>query len=202
MPKKIILASESPRRKDLLSLLGCKFEIIKPNIHENIHLKKPSYLVKNLALQKARKIKNLIQKKAVIIAADTIVFCKNEIIGKPQSHQDAKRILNKITRYPHFVYTGFVVMDLFTAKTYSDYEKTEVFMNKIPSNEINKIIEKHKDKAGCYAIQTNDNLVKKINGDFYNVVGFPIKKISLILKDCGIKISDKKLEALYRGKLW
>jgi septum formation protein len=196
MQKTIILASQSPRRQELLKAIGLKFEILNPNISEITSLKKPSFIVKDIAYQKALKIKNNLSHKAIIISADTIVFCNKEIIGKPKSYEDAKRILKKLTRYPQFVYTGFVIMNLYTGETYTGYEKTKVIMNPIPSNLLDKIISENMDKAGCYAIQSKDKLVKSITGDYYNVVGLPLKKVVEILKKCDIEIDDKKYSKL------
>jgi len=110
MNKHIILASQSPQRQEILKSIGINFQIITPNIPETSDLTKPSFFVKELAYQKAEQIKNTINHKAIIIAADTIVFCKGEIIGKPKSIKNAKRILNKIIKYPQCVYTGFTVI--------------------------------------------------------------------------------------------
>jgi len=196
MNKTIILASKSPRRQQLLKAIGLNFKIIVPTISETSLFKKPSLFVKKLAYEKALETKKKLDSKAIIIAADTIVFCKNEIIGKPNSKKDAKRILNKIIKYPQTVYTGFSIIDLYTNKTYTSYEKTTVIMHKIPKTSFEKIIAENMDKAGCYAIQSKDKLVKSIKGDYFNVVGLPVARIIEILKDYGIKIDENKYKTL------
>ena len=202
MKKTVILASQSPRRQEILKSIGINFKILNPNISEKTGFKKPSFIVRDIANKKALKIKNFINEKSIIIAADTIVFCKKEIIGKPKSYKDARRILNKITKFSQFVYTGVVILDLYENKIYKDYEKTKVIMNKIPEDLVDKIISENMDKAGCYAIQSGDKLVKKIVGDYYNVVGLPLGKVLGMLKKCGLKIDENRYKNMIKeGKL-
>ncbi|MCP3659185.1 MAG: septum formation protein Maf [Bacteroidetes bacterium] len=179
--KKIILASHSPRRQELLSALGLNFEIIVPRLPEFSTLHKPSAIVKELAFNKALEIKNKIKSKVVIIAADTLVYCRKELIGKPKTYNDAKCILKLLTANPQYVYSGFCIWDLYDKQVFKGYDRTKVLMNAIPEDILDKVIRENMDKAGCYAIQSEDKLVKKIQGDYYNVVGLPLKKVSSIL---------------------
>jgi MAF protein len=187
--KKIILASKSPQRFNILKSLGLEFEVVAPVMPEEINdNQKPSLIVKNLSLQKANEIKSKIlidkssNKDFLIIAADTVIYCNNEIIGKPKSKLDAKRILKKLSTTPHFVYTGFTIIYLPENKIITGYEKTKIVMNEILEKYFDEIIEKHCDKAGCYAIQDDFDFIKYIKGDFYNVVGLPKKRIYEELK--------------------
>ncbi|MFC1512683.1 Maf family protein [bacterium] len=189
MRRKLILASQSARRKKILTSLGLEYKVIVPVNPETHNKKKPSAIVKDLALGKAMEVKDKI-KDGVILAADTFVYAKGEIIGKPKSKKDAKRILKRITSFIHCVYTGIAVIDTYSNKVYVDYEKTPVKMRKMSDEEINDLSKKHLDKAGAYAIQEKDDaMVEYIKGDYYNVVGLPVKKTIKLLKKCGIKLT-------------
>ncbi len=177
----IILASKSPRRKKLLHQLNLKFKVVSVEINEERKGKEtPVSMVKRLALQKLYSAKELV-KKGIIITADTIVVLNNEIIGKPINKADANKILNKLSDNTHIVYTGFAVSNSENKKTIISYEKTWVTFRKLGSNEIESYIKTGSpmDKAGAYGIQDDFGavFVKKINGDYYNVVGLPISKL-------------------------
>ncbi|MDD5688175.1 MAG: Maf family protein [Elusimicrobia bacterium] len=177
--KKFILASSSPRRKEILSDAGYKFKIAHPKISEDISFKNPVKIVKGLALKKAKAV-NL---KGIIIGADTIVVLKGEIIGKPRDKEEAKEILTKLSNSKHYVYTGVAILDTNIKRQIVDYEKTEVQFKKLSKEDIEFACSKHLDKAGAYSVQEkNDFFVKSIKGDYLNVVGFPLKKFKDMLK--------------------
>src|SRR4030095_6597557 len=186
--EKVILASASPRRKELLrSLLknfGLSFTVFPSNIDEVLpsHSSRPGLLVCNMAEQKARSV--AAKKLGIIIGADTIVILKNKILGKPSSKKDAKRMLSMLSGNSHFVYTGIVIIA--NDKLYSAYEKTRVWFRKLEKKEIDNYVESGSplDKAGSYGIQDDygSTFVTKINGDFFNVVGLPILKTYISLK--------------------
>jgi septum formation protein len=179
-----ILASQSPRRKKLLKLLGLNFKIFHPQIEENHKGEKPLTYAKKLAEEKAeaanRKFKN-----KIIIAADTIVVIDNHILEKPISENDAKRMLKTLSGRTHIVYTAICVINQLNGKKITDYEKTFVTFRKLNPAEIDEYIKTGScmDKAGAYGIQ--DDLgavfVSKVNGCYYNVVGLPLQKLYLIL---------------------
>jgi septum formation protein len=183
----IYLASKSPRRKKLLKQIGIDFKAFSVNVKEEIFKNEsPVKTVKRLAYQKliaAEKRKN----DGIIITADTIVVCNKEIIGKPKSKTDARKILNKLSNRKHFVYTGFVVKNLITKKIVITYEKTEVFFRELNSKEIKEYIATGSplDKAGAYGIQDDFGAVfiSKINGCYYNVVGLPLSKLYSALNE-------------------
>lgn len=195
MNKRIILASNSPRRRELLEMIGLKFDIIADNTPEPMNCDKtPSEVVCELAEFKGRNVsKKLdITDDAIIIAADTVVAVDDEILGKPKDKQDAMNMLSKLSGKRHCVYTGVYVLDTDAGKRVSFYEKTEVFFKKLDIDEINDYsnTEEPLDKAGAYGIQNLGSLfVEKINGDYFNVVGLPISRLGAVLKeDFGIKI--------------
>lgn len=177
----IVLASKSPRRKKLLQQLNLKFKIISVEINEDQRGKEsPAAMVKRLAREKLLRAKKSVE-KGIIITADTIVVLNNKVIGKPVNKSDAKRILGKLSNKTHAVYTGFAVHNSKNEKTIIDFEKTEVTFRKLSNREIDDYIRTGSpmDKAGAYGIQDDFGavFVKKINGDYYNVVGLPIAKL-------------------------
>jgi len=187
---KIILASGSPRRKEILKNAGFKFSVVVPDVSEKISgCLRPSAVVKTLALKKAEYVKNNIsgcmpvKNGLIIVGADTIVVLKGRIIGKPRDVPHAKKILKNLSGSRHYVYTGVAVIDAFNKNTLVDYEKTAVIFKKLSDEDIEKAHRGHLDKAGAYSIQEeNDMFVKRIDGDYLNVVGFPLEKFKKMLK--------------------
>ncbi|HUX93602.1 MAG TPA: Maf family protein [Ignavibacteriaceae bacterium] len=177
----IYLASKSPRRKRLLKQLNLKFKIVNADIEENfLKGELPMRTVKRLALEKLFAAKVSV-KKGIIITADTIVVIDGQIIGKPVDAKDAKRILRKLSGRTHIVYTGFTLHNTDTKKTITGYERTNVTFRNLTAQEIIDYISTGSpmDKAGAYGIQDDFGavFVKKICGDYYNVVGLPLTKL-------------------------
>lgn len=189
--RKIILASTSPRRKQLLKQLGLEFEVVPSNVDEILNPRlKPRHQAEELALQKAQAVVNKFD-NAIILGADTLVALGDEIIGKPKDVQDAKRILKKLRGRQHTVVTGFVLIDTANNRTIIKSVETKVWFRKLSPQEISSYIEKEKpyDKAGGYAINELAALfVEKIEGDFYNVVGLPLFTLGKELKKLGVDI--------------
>lgn len=180
---KIILASASPRRKELLAGLGFDFDIIPSNVEEiypeNIVLDKvPEYLAELKANALSGK-----HKEAIIISADTVVILENEILGKPADLKEAKTILKKLSGKKHEVITGVCIIANGTKHTFSD--KTEVYFKELTDDEIHFYVHRYQpmDKAGAYGVQEwiGYVAVEKIVGSFYNVMGMPINKVYSIL---------------------
>lgn len=184
--KKIILASNSPRRKEILSKFNLHFDIITADIDENVNPSISAYeLAANLAYKKAMSIASTIDYDAIIIGADTIVF-HNKIYGKPVDKIDAYNMIKNLSGKMHEVITGLAVIDTSNNKKIKTYETTEVYFREIEEDEINRYIDTGEafDKAGGYAIQGIASLfIKKIHGDYHNVVGLPIYKLNEILKN-------------------
>lgn len=188
---KVILASASPRRKELLSRCGLKYIIMPSHVDESTQLKSPSSIVKYLAAKKAGDIAAK-ARDAVIIGADTIVVLGREIIGKPKDHRDAARILAKLNGSYHKVYSGVAVIDSRTGQSCVGYEVSRVKMRKLSKDEINAFSHKHLDKAGAYAVQEHgDAFVEKIEGDYFNVVGLPLKLLAGMLMKFGVNLKYK-----------
>ncbi len=189
--KKIILASGSPRRKELLEKIGLKFTVEVPDVDENFKSNlSPQGLVKELSLKKAEEIARK-HSNAIIIAADTIGILKDKIIGKPHSTAQAKTMLESLSGKPHLVITGYSIIDTATGKTASDTVETKVYFKKLSKMEIIDYVKTSEplDKAGGYAIQgLGALLVEKIEGDYYNVIGLPLSSLAGTLKKFGVKI--------------
>lgn len=197
---KLILASASPRRRELLEGLGLRFDIIVSNEEEKTDKELPPKLyVGELALIKAAAVAKQItdRKKQIIISADTIVCLGDEILTKPKDNEDAFNILKKLSGKTHCVYTGICVMRLSDALTVTKSVKTEVVFKELDDETIRKYIGTGEcsDKAGAYGIQGKGSvLVKEIHGDYFNVVGLPLTVLSDVLKDeFDIDIFDKEL---------
>lgn len=189
--KTIILASASPRRKELLQRIGLKFKVDPSNYEENISSElEPHELAKSLSLEKAK----LVAKKhmnALVIAADTFIVFEGKILGKPRTETEAQEMLETINGKPHSVITGFTIIDTANNKALSKAVETKVYIKKLSSNEIDAYVGSKEplDKAGAYAIQgLGSVIVEKIEGDYFNVIGLPLSALSESLKEFGVHI--------------
>ena len=182
----VILASASPRRKKLMKDLFPSFTIIVPEIDESLSFKKyqdVKDIVGDIAKRKCLKI-SASHPHDLVIAADTVVVIGNEIIGKPKDKDDAYRMLKKLSGKTHYVYTAYVISQ--NNKAVSNIVETEVLFNDLSDELINSYIATGSplDKAGAYGFQDNDQypIVKRINGSYHNVIGFPVEEIKEDLK--------------------
>jgi nucleoside triphosphate pyrophosphatase len=193
MKRKIVLASGSPRRKKLLEQIGLDFTVEVSNYHEKTESRmKPAEFVELQSLEKAKLVAAK-HKGAIIIGADTVVVLEDEIIGKPKTKKEAKEILKKLSGKTHDVFTGYTVMDTDKNLKRIGHVKTRVRFKKLSDEEISIYLKKEEvmDKAGAYGIQEKGVVfIDRIEGDYSNVVGLPIIKISEILKDFGINILE------------
>ncbi len=188
--KKIILASASPRRRELMQQAGYEFEIQVSHKEEAYTSKTPDEIVKELALLKAKDIATQNEtKELVIIGADTVVAYRGAILGKPKSKEDAFAMIQSFQGDKHQVYTGVAVLSYDAEGNESVVNhavKTDVYVNPMRDEEIWKYIENDNvmDKAGSYGIQSGFAIhIEKIEGDYFNVVGLPISYIYNILKE-------------------
>lgn len=186
MTNKVILASVSERRIQLLKKWGLKFKIYPSNIKEVSNRKRPSAIVKDLALQKAENVRKQFQ-NSVVISADTIVVLNGKIVGKPKNKKHSDDILKELNGSTHKVYTGVAILN--GKKTKVFYDIAKVKMKKLGEDKLKSLSGKHMDKAGAYAVQDkNDNFVEKICGDYFTVVGLPYVKLRKELKKFSINI--------------
>jgi septum formation protein len=182
---KIVLASKSPRRRELLSNLGLDFEVVESNVKEFSREKQPSRYVMDLSFNKAMSVAKKLSEEAIVIGADTVVVIGDKILGKPKDRNEAYVMLKKLQGKAHTVYTGITIVRTYDFKYVSDFEKTKVWIRKLQDEEIFNYIDTGEgyDKAGAYAIQgVGALIVEKIEGDYFNVVGLPISKLFDILK--------------------
>lgn len=184
--QKIILASQSPRRKELLQLAEINFEVVVADTDESFpdgltYAETAVYIAKNKGLAVAAKIND----DKIIIAADTIVVCNNNIIGKPVDRANAIDIITTLAGNTHEVITGVYIVH--NSKEIIFADTTTVTFHALTMEQITYYVDKYKpyDKAGAYAIQEWIGAVgiKNINGDFYNVMGLPISRVVAALKE-------------------
>lgn len=189
--EKIILASSSPRRMEILKNLGLEFEVIPSNYEEVIVNKSPVELVCYLAENKALEVASRLENGNIIIAADTMVFINNTLLGKPHTEEAAYTMLKSLSGKEHQVITGLCILSKNLNKTYIDYEVTNVYFKELSDEEIWNYIHTGEplDKAGAYGIQGFGGLfVKRIEGCYFNVVGLPINKLYIGLGEMGVNL--------------
>lgn len=181
----IILASASPRRSELMTLAGFRFDVICADIDEIVPEKAlPQEVVMSLALQKAQAVAKD-HRKSAVVGSDTVVALDGKILGKPRSEKEAVEMLRSLSGRIHKVFTGVAIVC--GEKVTSFFEETEVEFYPLTDQEILDYVATGEpmDKAGAYGIQGRGAvLVKRINGDYFNVMGLPISKVYRELKDC------------------
>ncbi len=180
---KFILASSSPRRKEILSKMGVEFEVVAPDFNENtIFERSPEKLVKKLSQEKANCIND---EKAVVIAADTVVIMGDKRFSKPLTRERAIEMLKELRGEWHDVYTGVTVN--FEGRSESFVEKSRVKIKKLSDEQIIKYVDEKNplDKAGAYGIQ-DDQVVDEYKGSYSNIVGLPREKLSQVLEKFGV----------------
>ncbi len=182
-----ILASASPRRKEILQGIGLMVETIPSQVEEKMDQSlMPDMLVQQLALLKAADVAKGKPSGYYVIGADTVVFDGGQILGKPESAQQAKEILSRLAGNWHEVYTGIAVVSTSTGKGATRVERSRVHFKKLEPEEIAAYIEtgEYQDKAGGYGIQGKGALlIDRIEGDYFNIVGFPVSKFDDLLKE-------------------
>lgn len=182
---KLLLASQSPRRKELLSSLGFDFEVVKIDceeiLPENIEIAEAAAYLSEL---KANAFRNLVDDE-VLLTSDTVVAIDNQILGKPKDEADAKKMLQQLSGTTHQVYTGITIKTI--AKTITETDVADVELDEISDEEIDFYIKNYKpfDKAGSYGIQEWLGMakIKKLSGSYYTIMGLPTHLVYKILKE-------------------
>ncbi|MCJ7447063.1 MAG: Maf family nucleotide pyrophosphatase [Bacteroidales bacterium] len=183
---RIILASRSPRRQQLLRELGIRFDVVLKDYPEaypeNL---KGEEIALYVALEKAKLFKEEISDNEIVITADTIVWCNNKVLGKPSDDGDAKRMIREISGNTHEVITGVCLFSALKNKTFA--VSTKVTFDTLTDDEITFYIDKYKpfDKAGAYGIQEWIGIAacSHIEGSYFNVVGLPVQRLYRELMD-------------------
>jgi len=187
----IILASGSPRRREILAKTGLKFKVDMSNYQEKLEPGlKPHDIARLLSSEKARHVAHR-YRNVLVIAADTIVVFKGSLFGKPQNKEQEKEMLKTLSGKAHSVITGFTIIDTATKKELTTSVESKVFFKRLSPNEIAAYIRSGEplDKAGAYAVQgLGAVLIKRIEGDFFNVMGLPLHSLTESLKKFGIKV--------------
>lgn len=189
--KRILLASSSPRRIELLRKFNIDFDIVPSSFEEKIFEMDPISLAIDMAKGKALNVAKNINRDFIIISADTIVTKDGKVFGKPKDEEDAIKMLKELSGSTHEVVTAICVYDLGKGILKCDFEKTEVVFKELTEQEILDYINTKEpfDKAGAYAIQGIGSLfVKSINGCYFNVVGLPIFKLDQLLREVGVNL--------------
>ena len=180
----LILASASPRRRDLLTQAGLRFDVLPAHIDETLHPDEtPTAYVQRLALEKAQAIHTL-HPKATILGADTTVVSEQQILNKPTNLADAERMLRQLSTRAHQVHTGIAIVTPTTQR--SHVETTSVFFSTIPDADLAHYLSTGDslDKAGAYGIQGYAaRWIPRIEGDFFNVMGLPLAATIRLLRE-------------------
>ena len=198
---KFILASKSPRRKEILENLGISFEIVTADTDEDSEITDPSELVRELSVRKGMAVaeelirNNKIVESTIVISSDTVVASEGEILGKPRNEADAKRMLRGLSGRAHSVFSGIaltLVEGGMVVKTAAATEETKVYFSAMDEDDIDFYVKNEQvyDKAGAYAIQgIASAFIEKIDGDYFNVVGLPVRRMfRLMEEEYGIKL--------------
>ena len=189
--KTIILASSSPRRREILQKTGLEFRVDVSDYEENMDIGlEPHKLARFLSREKAARVARK-HKNALVIAADTFIVFKGRLMGKPHTSDEASRMLNALNGKSHSVITGFAIINTDTGKKVSRSVETKVWLKKMTAAEIGAYVRSGEplDKAGAYAIQgLGSVIVKKIEGDYLNVVGLPLYDVVGELVQFGVKV--------------
>jgi septum formation protein len=192
--REIVLASASPRRKELLrQLIGDNFKIIPGSYHEKPQPEmEPLDLIIHNSREKARDVASLTS-SGIVIAADTVVLCDEKILGKPHTEDKAREMLRQISGKKVHVITGLTVMDIDGNRQTSTSETTDVMIKQMSDAEIEAYVKTAEpiDKAGAFAIQGKGAIiVERIEGDYFNVVGLPLFRLNKILREFGIDVLE------------
>ncbi len=189
--REIILASASPRRRELMELAGLDFTVLPAESEERSEQKEPGAMVTDLSRHKSLEVFRK-RPDAVVIGADTVVSCCGEVLGKPTDRADARRMIGMIAGRSHDVFTGVTICfrnENGTDTVHSFYEQTKVHVYPMTEEEINGYIDTAEpyDKAGAYAVQGHFmRYISGIEGDYYNVVGLPAARLCRELKSLGM----------------
>src|SRR2546425_1497810 len=173
----LILASQSPRRRELLSILGLPFTVVPASIDEiPLPGETPETFVVRAAREKAMEVASRVS-QSVVLSADTVVTIAGEILGKPQDEEDAARMLRKLSGRDHWVYTAITVVNQVRQETLDGLDRTRVWFRSLTEVQIRDYIRRENvfDKAGAYAVQGYAGVyIPKIEGNYFNVMGLPL----------------------------
>ena len=190
---KVILASKSPRRVEILEKIVKEFEVVQSNFDENtIDFKGDvEKYVKDLSINKAIEVSKRLNEPSIVIAADTVVFQNGKVLEKPKSEEDAFSMLSSLSGNTHKVYSGICLINTYDDTVVTDCDCTEVKFSELNPRQIRNYINSGEpmDKAGAYGIQgLGGAFVERIEGCYYNVMGLPLNKLYKALENYDITI--------------
>ena len=194
---KLILASSSKQRREILNNLGLKYEIVKSLVEESSSNTDPCEYVKDLSKDKANSVVEQVKEKAVIIAADSIIYMDGKIYEKPQNKEEAFENMKKMSGKLTYAITGVTIKDLYQDKEICFSDTTKVYLKEMSDEEIRWYVENEKDllNRGGYAIQGKASIfLDKVIGDYNTLFGISPSKVYDELKKLGYKISDFELQ--------
>ena len=198
----LILASSSPRRKDLLSLLGIPFDVIPPTSREDVRdQESPRDHVRRLALDKARSVA-FRQSESVVIGSDTVIEIDSQILGKPDNIEQAEEMLKRLRGRAHQVHTGLAVLSQGSQMEETRVESVKVWIKAFSESELQEYLKTQDSlgKAGAYSIQgAGAHLIEKIEGDYPTVVGLPLWHTAKLLEQAGFALPNS-VEEIYRSR--
>lgn len=194
---KIILASSSKQRQNILKMIGLKYEVIISDVEEISNEKKPNRYVEELSLNKARSVYKQISDKGIIIAADTIIYYNNKKYEKPKTKEEAFNNLKELSGNKNSAYTGITIMDLYKNKTISFSSKVHVYFKNMTDDEINWYVNNEPKVFDCcgYVPEGKASIfIDKIDGDYNTLLGISPSIIFEKLKELGYSINDFDFE--------
>lgn len=182
----LILASRSPRRRELLAEAGIKHRVVPSRVAEVSAYKRPALIVRELAYKKALSVA-LRHPGSPVLGSDTLVYCKGEVMGKPAHRKDALRLLRLLNGSWQAVHTGVALVWVDKGVYLAGAEVSRCKARRLPETELRALASKHHDKAGAYAVQDKDDLfIEKIEGRYDNVVGLPMNLVRKFMKKAGL----------------
>lgn len=194
---KIILASSSKQRQDIFDMIGLKYQVVKSLVEESSSNTDPCEYVKELSRDKANSVASQINEKAIIIAADSIIYMDGKIYEKPKDKEEAFNNLKEMSGKKTYAITGATIKDLYQNKEVSFFDKAEVYIKKISDEDIKWYVDNEENLLNrCgYVIQGKASIfLDKVNGDYNTLLGISPSKIYDVLKNLGYKISDFELK--------
>lgn len=194
---KLILASGSKQRQDIFKMIGLKYEVVKSTVEENSTATDPNEYVKELSMDKANSVASQIKEKALIIAADTIIYMDGKIYEKPKSKEEAFQNLKEMSNKVTYAITGITIKDLYQDKTICFSDTAEVYLKEIADEEIKWYVENDPnilDRCGYTMLGKAAIFLDKVNGDYNTLFGISPSKLHEKFKELGYKISDFELE--------
>lgn len=194
---KLILASTSKQRQDILKMIGLKYEVVKSLVEEESLETDPEKYVKELSRNKARSVESQIKEKAIIVAADTVIYMDGKIYEKPKSKEEAFQNLKEMSGKITYSITGVTIKDLYQNKEICFADSVEVHLRKISSEDIKWYVENDKDifdRCGYSILGKAAIFLDKVNGDYNTLFGISPSKLYEKFQELGYKISDFELE--------